>query len=64
MTALGNEDKVASVEGSMATAAHGKSISEVVGNEIARQILAVVIALHIVVKEPLLGAARADVDSV
>jgi hypothetical protein len=62
--ALGRKHEEAGVKGSMAATAHGKRVGEIVGDQIARQILTVVVALHAILVEPFLGASRADVGSV
>jgi hypothetical protein len=62
--ALGRKHEEAGVKGSMAATAHSKCVGEIVGDQIARQILTVVVALHAILVEPFLGASRTDVGSV
>jgi hypothetical protein len=62
--ALGRKHEEAGVKGSMATAAHGKRVGEIVGNKIAGQVLTVVVALHAILEEPFLGASWTDAGSV
>jgi hypothetical protein len=61
---LGRKHKEAGVKGSMATTAHGKRVGKIVGDQIAGQILTVVVALHALLVESFLGASRTDVSSV
>ena len=62
--APGRKHEEADVKGSMAATAHGKRVGEIVGDQIAGQILTVVVALHAILVESFLGASRADVASV
>jgi hypothetical protein len=62
--ALGRKHEEAGVKGSVADTAHGKRVGEIVGDQIAGQILTVVVALHALLVESSLGASRTDVSSV